>query len=129
LAPTQQVFTFSHPNHERPLDNSRYKRCVFKRDATAGSALLHGLAGYFESELYGGVILSTHPPTHTPNMASWFSIFFPLKDPVYVPAGASLEVHMWRCCGSHKVWYEWAVTSPATTPIHNVTGRSYYVGM
>jgi len=36
-------------------------------------------ARYFESDLYKGVMLSTHPPTHTPNMSSWFPIFFPLK--------------------------------------------------
>ncbi len=84
---------------------------------------------YFECELYPGCTLSTHPPTHTPSMASWFPIFFPLKEPVYVPAGAAVEAHMWRCVGAHKVWYEWAVAAPAAGAIHNVSGRSYYVGL
>lgn len=84
---------------------------------------------YFETELFKGVKLSTHPPTHTPNMSSWFPIYFPLKEPVYVPAGASIEALMWRCAGAHKVWYEWAVAAPVATPVHNVCGRSYWVGL
>ncbi len=52
---------------------------------------------------YGSVRLSTHPPTHTPNMFSWFPIYFPLKEPVHVPAGAPIKVHMWRCGANHKV--------------------------
>ena len=42
----------------------------------------HGLAGYFESVLYPGVELSTHPHTmekKSAGMMSWFPIFFPLK--------------------------------------------------
>ena len=75
------------------------------------------------------VHLSTHPPTHTPNMFSWFPIFFPLKEPVYCPAGKPLCMDMWRCTAYHKVWYEWAVTQPSVTQIHNPTGRSYHVGL
>jgi protein arginine N-methyltransferase 5 len=40
-----------------------------------------------------------------------------------------MEVHMWRCVGRHKVWYEWAVTEPQASPIHNPGGRSYAVGL
>jgi len=49
--------------------------------------------------------------------------------PPHPLAGARMEVHMWRCEGKHKVWYEWAVTQPLATPIHNPGGRSYYVGL
>lgn len=52
--------------------------------------MCHGLAGYFEAALYGGVTLSIHPDTHTPAMASWFPIYFPLRTPIYVPRGALL---------------------------------------
>ena len=75
------------------------------------------------------VHLSTHPPTHTPDMFSWFPIYFPLKEPVHCPAGAPICMSMWRCTAYHKVWYEWAVSQPAVTHIHNPTGRSYYVGL
>lgn len=28
-----------------------------------------------------------------------------------------------------QVWYEWCVTSPVASPIHNTNGRSYWVGL
>ena len=90
---------------------------------------MHGFAGYFECVLYKDVLLSIHPPTHSENMFSWFPIYFPLREPVYVPAGASVGMQMWRCGAAHKVWYEWSVTAPVPGPIHNVGGRSYWVGL
>ena len=44
-------------------------------------------------------------------------------------AGSKVEVSMWRCAAKHKVWYEWAVTRPMCSPIHNPSGRSYSVGL
>lgn len=32
-----------------------------------------------------------------------FAIFFPLRSPLYLPAGSDLEVHFWRCVGPTKV--------------------------
>ena len=161
LAETAPVFTFSHPRGGEaevgngdaamvdgdgdaaatpstppadlaldPRANTRYASLTFAR-AGAPAGLVHGLAGYFETHLYGGVTLSTHPPTHTPGMASWFPIFFPLAVPFLAPAGMPLTVHMWRCVSPVKVWYEWAVAaaSGAATHIHNVNGRSYFVGL
>lgn len=101
--------------HSRPLQPS--------------PSLAHTVRRYFECELYKDVGLSTHPPTHTPSMASWFPIYFPLKEPIYVPAGANVDAQMWRCSGAHKVWYEWSVSAPVASVIHNVCGRSYYVGL
>ena len=51
------------------------------------------------------------------------------KRPLRCPAGASIEVHMWRCVDKHKVWYEWALTGPQTTHLHNAKGRSFVVGL
>lgn len=34
-----------------------------------------------------------------------FAIFFPLRKPVCIQPGSTLEVHFWRCCGSTKVKY------------------------
>ena len=28
-----------------------------------------------------------------------------------------------------QVWYEWAMTAPSVTTIHNPNGRSYHVGL
>ena len=72
---------------------------------------MHGLAGYFESVLYGPVGLSIHPERQaviSPNMLSWFPIFFPLSAPLYLPSGAELRVNMWRLTEHRKVWYEWS---------------------
>lgn len=66
--------------------NSRYSKCTFK---IPRRGVVHGLAGYFESVLYGNVELSTRPDTITTkskDMISWFPIFFPLKvDTVTLP--------------------------------------------
>lgn len=146
LAPPQAAFTFEHPNpaadaaladaadnglaNAAPaVDNSRAVALTFARAPEDGAGELHGFAGYFEAELYGGVTLSTHPDTHTPGMFSWFPIFFPLREPLLLAPGAPVGVAMWRVCGRHRVWYEWAVTAPEAGPVHNPGGRSYWVGL
>jgi len=48
---------------------------------------------------------------------------------MYVPTDSIIEAHFWRNCSRTKVWYEWAVTSPDNSPIHNVGGRSYWIGL
>lgn len=129
LSPPQPVFTFQHPKTSASQDNKRYKRIVFEFPFDTGSATVHGFAGYFDSTLYRDIHLGIEPSTATPNMFSWFAIFFPLRKPVYVPAGSVLDVHFWRCIGPTKVWYEWAVTAPSVSPVHNSNGRSYWVGL
>ncbi|CAI5956562.1 unnamed protein product [Closterium sp. NIES-65] len=129
LTEPKEVFTFTHPNRQEPIDNTRYKRLLFDLPPDTGSALVHGFGGYFDAVLYGDVHLGIEPATATPSMFSWFPIFFPLRFPVYVPVGEKLEVHFWRCVGPTKVWYEWAVTAPSMSPVHNPNGRSYWVGL
>ena len=59
--------------------------------------LLHGFAGYFDTNLYEeDVILSIHPNTHTPNMFSWFPIYFPLITPIAVSEGERITLNVWR---------------------------------
>ena len=138
IAEPEEVFTFSHPNRDAVIDNSRYERLWFPRSPDAPAATMHGFAGYFDAKLYEGpagkVHCSIYPPTHTLGptgelMFSWFPIYFPLRAPVHVPAGQPVEAHCWRCVGPGKVWYEWAVTAPDVGPVHNVNGRSYWVGL
>ncbi|XP_020245185.1 protein arginine N-methyltransferase 5 isoform X2 [Asparagus officinalis] len=129
LAPSKSVFTFTHPEYSDNKSNQRYKKLHFEIPADTGSALVHGFAGYFDSVLYKDVHLGIEPTTATPNMFSWFPIFFPLRRPLCVPTGSTLEVHFWRCCSATKVWYEWCVTAPSPSPIHNTNGRSYWVGL
>eukprot|EP01114_Cavostelium_apophysatum_P020862 TRINITY_DN7112_c0_g1_i1.p1 TRINITY_DN7112_c0_g1~~TRINITY_DN7112_c0_g1_i1.p1 ORF type:complete len:622 (+),score=146.02 TRINITY_DN7112_c0_g1_i1:52-1917(+) len=126
LSPAQECFTFLHPNKDKIIDNTRYKKFVFH---TKESATMHGFAGYFETKLFEDVYLSINPATHTPTMYSWFPLYFPLREPMYVPEGAIIECHFWRNCSKSKVWYEWTVSSPDNSPIHNVGGRSYWIGL
>ena len=96
---------------------------------------MHGLAGYFDAELYDDVSVSIHPDTHSPGMFSWFPIFFPVRYPVQIPHDATICVDFWRQTDTKKVWYEWSVSvslggeDTTILPIHNVGGRSYWVGL
>lgn len=128
LADTLPVFSFSHPNTSAVIDNSRSITLEFPTTHPKGT-VCHGFAGYFDAQLYKGVHLSTVPGTATLNMFSWFPIYFPIRQPFYVHPGAKIALSMWRRCGPHRVWYEWAVLGPMAGPIHNPNGRSNYVGL
>jgi type II protein arginine methyltransferase len=122
LANAKPCFTFSHPNRDAVIDNSRYAKLQFDVEE---ANVMHGFAGYFETTLYGQVKLSILPETFSEGMFSWFPLYFPIATPVYAQAGKPITVHMWRRSSSTKVWYEWAVSDPTTTAIHNPNGRSY----
>jgi len=126
LAEAKECFTFTHPNKNTPIDNNKYTNLSFQ---TKESATLHGFVGYFETKLFGDVYLSINPLTFTKGLFSWFPIYFPLREPIYIPSGSNLEVHFWRNCTPVKVWYEWSISKPSHCPIHNPNGRSYYIGM
>ncbi|XP_073431544.1 protein arginine N-methyltransferase 5 [Dendrobates tinctorius] len=119
-------FMFQHPNKDPVIDNNRY-RCL-KYDIKLNT-VLHGFAGYFHTVLYKDVTLSICPETHSPGMFSWFPILFPIKQPIPLREGDTVHVQFWRCNNGKKVWYEWAVTSPSCSAIHNPTGRSYTIGL
>ncbi|CAH2061266.1 unnamed protein product [Thlaspi arvense] len=129
LAPCEPVFTFTHPDLSRKPNNQCYKKLLFNVPSNTGSALVHGFAGYFEAILYDNVHISNEPTTETPNMNGWFPIFFPLMKPLEVHPKSTIEAHFWRCSDSTKVWYEWSVSLPTFSPIHNTNGSSYWIGL
>jgi protein arginine N-methyltransferase 5 len=95
-----------------PLTNSHNTRSALLTFSIPHAGALTGLAGYFECHLYGDVGLSIHPERMhriSPDMQSWFPLFFPFKDPLYLPSGSELDVHIWRLTDprTRKVWYEW----------------------
>ena len=47
-------------------------------------ATLHGFAGYFHSNLFGEHAISINPATFSEGMFSWFPIYFPIRNPMYV---------------------------------------------
>ncbi|PIK35136.1 hypothetical protein BSL78_28039 [Apostichopus japonicus] len=112
LAESKPVFTFEHPNPP-PTDNSRYKSLAFEVEMESE---LHGFAGYFDTVLYGDIMLSTEPRTYSEGMFSWFPLFFPLKEPVHLQSGTRIVVHFWRNCTPRNIWYEWCLTEPVATP-------------
>ncbi|XP_018007880.1 protein arginine N-methyltransferase 5 [Hyalella azteca] len=126
IAPSQELFTFNHPNRSAHIDNRRHKALQFR--VTEDSAM-HAIAGYFEATLYKEVKISIRPETHSPGMFSWFPILFPIKEPINVHAGEIIEIHFWRCVTSKNVWYEWCVTDPVSSAIHNPNGRAYTIGL
>ncbi|XP_010781267.1 protein arginine N-methyltransferase 5 [Notothenia coriiceps] len=124
LAEPKPCFTFRHPTKD--MNNNRYQ-CL--RFSAGCNTVLHGFAGYFETTLYKDVTLSINPQTHSAGMFSWFPIFFPLKQPITVSRDEDIAVRFWRCNNGKKVWYEWAVTEPSCSAIHNPAGRSYTIGL
>lgn len=105
-AEPQECWEFQHPRHNAildqtgkfplvshycetekralglPLTNSHNTRSAHLTFQIPQAGILHGLAGYFEAVLYGDVGLSIHPDHKddiSPNMLSWFPLFFPLK--------------------------------------------------
>ncbi|SCZ98227.1 BZ3500_MvSof-1268-A1-R1_Chr3-2g06233 [Microbotryum saponariae] len=130
----QECWSFVHPNPRiifgqdgLPLTNSHNTRSAHLSFHIPYSGVCHGFAGYFEATLYKNVGLSIHPERAAGDMLSWFPIFFPLMDPIYLPASSSIDVQMWRMTDSskRKVWFEWAasayitIPSPITTPSPN----------
>ncbi|OQV24681.1 Protein arginine N-methyltransferase 5 [Hypsibius exemplaris] len=84
--------------------------------------VLHGFAGSFTADLYGGFTLSTVQGKETPGLFSWGVIFFPLLEPVRVLAGDQIQLEFRRCGDLFRIWYEWRLRSPRSSPMHNVDG-------
>ncbi|KAF2362290.1 PRMT5 oligomerization domain [Trinorchestia longiramus] len=126
IAPSQPLFTFQHPNLSATIDNSRHGALQFQ---VTEDSVMHGIAGYFEATLYKDVKISIRPETHSPGMFSWFPILFPIKEPVHVREGEMIDIHFWRCVNKKNVWYEWCVTDPVSSAIHNPNGRAYTIGL
>ena len=121
-------FTHGPPNAAGNMKASSNKRKCRLTFRIGDRAVCHGFAGYFQAELYPGIELSTNPTTmqyKSPDMTSWFPIYFPLKvdyrthisrgicklmthqTPLYVPDNAELAITIRRCTDERKVWYEW----------------------
>mmetsp|Transcript_19456 Transcript_19456/g.35270 ORF Transcript_19456/g.35270 Transcript_19456/m.35270 type:complete len:628 (-) Transcript_19456:168-2051(-) len=122
----KDCFVFRHPNWQQPIDNDRAIELTFESET---DILIHGFVGYFDSTLYGDVHISIHPQTYSQGMFSWFPLFIPLRTPVFVRKGEMICSHWWRRHDSTKVWYEWSLSEPVATPIHNPGGRSWSMSL
>ncbi|KAI9340275.1 PRMT5 arginine-N-methyltransferase-domain-containing protein [Obelidium mucronatum] len=139
------IWKFTHPVRELevpPLGSKNFNlhntRFSSTRFDVKEDVLMHGIAGYFESILYRSTLLSINPSTHSPDMSSWFPIFFPIQTPIHLRRGMSVDILFWRCTDERKVWYEWCVIPVdanghevvgGASLIHNVGGRSSWIGL
>ncbi|KAG8825337.1 methyltransferase protein [Serendipita sp. 411] len=124
----QECWSFTHPRRDAvvneqglPITNAHNTRSARLNFHIPNAGVLHGLAGYFEAVLYRDVGISIHPETQdhvSPNMLSWFPLYFPFKDPLYLPSNSELHVTIWRQTGKSKIWYEWYAESylPVVSP-------------
>lgn len=127
----QKCFEFTH--HELAKDpklrnNDKFVKLTFQSSI---EYTCHGFVGYFEATLYNEHKISTVPATFTPGMFSWFPIYFPLRNPMLIPAYHDLTLLMWRLSDERSVWYEWSAATETSgpTPIHNSGGRSFPIGL
>ncbi|KAF5367430.1 hypothetical protein D9758_003674 [Tetrapyrgos nigripes] len=117
----QECWEFEHPRKDPilnsqslPLTNSHNARFAKLRFHIPHAGALHGLAGYFEAVLYRNIGLSIHPQRKdqiSKDMLSWFPLFFPFKEPLYLPSNSELQVTIWRLTNQRRVWYEWHAES------------------
>ncbi|KAF5377338.1 hypothetical protein D9757_008023 [Collybiopsis confluens] len=117
----QECWEFEHPRRNPVLNpeglpptNSHNTRSAKLRFCIPHAGVLHGLAGYFEAVLYGNIGLSIHPHRKdqiSKDMLSWFPLFFPFKEALYLPSNSELQVSIWRLTNERQVWYEWHAES------------------
>ncbi|EME29144.1 protein arginine N-methyltransferase 5 isoform 1 [Galdieria sulphuraria] len=130
LAESQCCFRFEHRGNnssflsQKPYHHFRYRRLSFEVN---GPIMLHGFAGFFEAQLYDTIYISTHPRTLSHGMLSWFPFMFPLCYPIYCgDKSCRITLHIWRkTIPGKRIWYEWMITEPVVTKLHNVHGRCY----
>lgn len=122
-----------------PVDEAVASMTQASGNTQSGPYFIHGFLGTFTAILYTSsrdnsvVTLSTRPGNFSVGMFSWFPLFLPLKEPLCVPAGATVSFSIWRKVEESKVWYEWGAEvfdeekMYGCSAIHNPNGRSYFV--
>jgi protein arginine N-methyltransferase 5 len=118
----KECWRFVHPGH-----NEMTKTSVLDFEVTTWG-ILHGFAGWFECTLFGDVFLS-NAPWAVGGSFSWHQCIFPLDRPFRVAPGTVIKLVMQRMNDETGVWYQWYVTEPECTRIHNPMGRSAKFGL
>lgn len=124
IAPPKALFTFVHPKENLEESNNRNGSLKFN---ISQDCVLHGFAGYFETVLYKDVRLSIVPESFSDGMFSWFPAYFPLVKPILLDKGEEIQINFWRSSNKFKVWYEWCLTRPYQSIIHNIKGEMYFM--
>ena len=134
----KEIFRFQHPAKSVTLEdlissnkhNGRLVSVKFTNTENFG-IYCHGFAGYFEACLFGDVLLSIVPSRATPNLFSWFPMYFGLFEPVWMNPGDYICLKIerrWSKCddddddnNDEAVWYAWCVNEG---PWHNINGKA-----
>ncbi len=119
--------------------NQSIAKIVKSSSTGKGAYTLHGFLGTFHCTLYKSSSISIAPHSFSTGMYSWFPLYFPLREPLTVPYGATVRCNIWRMSDASdlfqtggSVWYEWYAevldkTSSkviSSSNLHNPRGRS-----
>lgn len=121
IAEPQEVFRFDFPSEDMSVIEHKMLAFESKIDS-----VLHGFLGSFEATLYKNICLGTRL-LNSRSEPMWYSFFLPINAPQFVAGGAPIQACVWRCSDQLRMWYEWAVTKPSMSKIHNVDGGSYFI--
>lgn len=122
----KKVFSFDHPAGRLGEGESSVEFTSIDFTSKT-SSVLHGFLGYFECKLYKEIGFSTLPGDYTDSLMSWFEFFFPMSNPIQLEKSDTVTFNIWRKSNKEKVWYEWLVTKPVPSFIHNLNGRTYSI--
>jgi protein arginine N-methyltransferase 5 len=124
------LFEFVHEPGPGGLSDSNERETTLSWSVGELDLTIHGFIGYFHADLIGSVTLSTHPPTKSEHMVSWFPAFLPLKKPIFVRAGETITASIHRRLERNKrMWFEWQLIHPFTQEVNNQDGKVYSIGL
>lgn len=106
------IWQFNHPTKSILSSNQHNVRKCKESFPVPYKSVINGFAGYFEAILYKDIGLSTRPDTidiKSKDMVSWFPMWFPLVQPMYVGDNCQVDISIWRLTDGRKVWYEWCI--------------------
>ena len=80
--------------------------------------------------LYKDVMISINPLTYSEGIFSWFPMYIPIREPVFLRKGEEMSAYFWRYFDSKKVWYEWTISlGRGLVPLHNVNGNNFPINL
>ncbi|PBL03692.1 PRMT5-domain-containing protein [Armillaria gallica] len=94
--------------------------------------VLHGFAGYFEAVLYDTVGLSIHPDhkeVASKDMLSWFPLFFPIRRGIRKGKLEDRDADAVETVVHGRAETGGAKIKTGQTGLHNVSGRSSWIGL
>ncbi|KAH3667838.1 hypothetical protein WICMUC_005238 [Wickerhamomyces mucosus] len=132
-----KLWEFTHIPSQSLLHSSKLQKFETSVFEIENKCVLHGIAGYFTAKLFENVTISIVPETHTTDLISWFPMFFPIENPLYVKDNTLLKISMSRNRDENRVWYDWSLESfekhfklrTGICKTHNSDGQGFNIGL